>query len=610
MIFIASLLIGLVAGLRAMTAPAIVAWAAWLGWIDLSATWAAFFASGWAVLAFSIAALGEFVTDQLPTTPSRKVPPQFAARIASGGLAGAALGAAAGSWGLGLGAGIVGAVIGTLLGADARGRLAARFGSDRPAAFLEDAAAVVLAPDRRVAGMSERFDAIVIGGGQAGPSLAVRLASAGQSVAIVERRFLGGTCVNTGCRPTKTLIASAYAAHLARRAADFGIAAGPVTADMARVKARIDAIVLEARQGQEDWLRATPNVTLIQGHARLTGPRTVAVGDRALTAGRIFLNVGARAAVPNLPGVDRVATLNNSTLLALDTLPEHLVVVGGGYIGLEFAQAFRRLGAAVTVVEKGPRLIAHEDADIADAIREFLAAEGVTVRTGAECIHFAPRGDRIAVGVSCEDGAPEEIGSHVLLAMGRQPNTDDLGLDSAGVATDARGTIQVDDRLATSVPGIWALGECNGRGAFTHTAYNDYEIVAANLLDGADRRVTDRRPAYALFTDPPLGRAGMTEAEARASGRRVLVGTRPMTKVSRAVEKGETRGFIKVLADADTREILGAAILGTGGDEAIHAVLDLMYAGAPVETMLGAVHIHPTVSELLPTVFGEMRPLE
>ena len=377
---------------------------------------------------------------------------------------------------------------------------------------------------------------------------------------------------------------------------------------MGAVKARVDRIVVEARQGLVDWL--TGHRELHPGRRGMRGsgqPREVAVGDRVLEAERVFINVGARAAVPGLPGVDGCRTLSNSSLLALDVLPRHLVVVGGGYVGLEFAQAYRRFGAEVTVIEKGPRLIGREDADVSEAVRGVLEAEGIAVRTGAECIRFAPYGDAVAVGVTCEDGAPEEVGSHVLLAMGRQPNTDDLGLEEAGVDTDGRGYIRVDEALATNVPGIWALGECNGRGAFTHTAYNDYEIVAANLLDGGARRVGDRRPAYALFTDPPLGRAGMTEAEARAAGRRVLVGTRPMSRVSRAVEKGETLGFMKVLADADTREILGAAILGVGGDEAVHAVLDLMYARAPVETMRGAVHIHPTVAELLPTVFGEMR---
>ena len=459
--------------------------------------------------------------------------------------------------------------------------------------------------------MSERFDAIVIGGGQAGPSLAARLAGAGLSTAIVERRHFGGTCVNTGCRPTKTLVASAYAAQLARRAAEYGVRLGaPVEVDIGAVKARMRKVVEDARHGLDDWMAGTPGLTVVRGHARFRAPGEVAVGDRVLAAERIFVNVGGRAAVPDLPGVGDVDYFDNATILASEELPRHLVVVGGGYVGLEFAQIYRRFGSEVTVVEKGPRLIAHEDPDVSDAVREILEAEGIAVRLGAECIRFAPRGGSIEVGVSCEDGPPAETGSHVLLAMGRRPNTDDLGLDAAGIEADARGFIRVDETLATNVPGIWALGECNGRGAFTHTAYNDFEIVAANLLDGGARKVSDRLQAYALFTDPPLGRAGMTEAEARKSGRPVLVGSRPMTKVGRAVEKGETLGFMKVLVDAETRAILGAAILGTGGDEAVHAVLDLMYAGAPVETALRAVHIHPTVSELLPTVFGELRPLE
>jgi pyruvate/2-oxoglutarate dehydrogenase complex dihydrolipoamide dehydrogenase (E3) component len=454
----------------------------------------------------------------------------------------------------------------------------------------------------------DRFDDIVIGGGQAGPSLAARLARSGRSVALIERKFLGGTCVNTGCRPTKTLIASAKVAEMARRAGDYGIGVGPVTTDMAAVHARVARVVEDGRRGLVDWVRGVAGLTLVEGHARMTSANTVVVGDRTLGAERIFLNVGARAALPDLPGVRDVPTLDNVGLLGLDELPGHLVVVGGGYIGLEFGQAFRRLGSEVTIVEKGPALIGREDPDVSEAVRGLLEAEGIRVRAHAECIRFAARDGGVAVHVDCADGAPEEVGTHVLLAMGRRPNTDDLGLEAAGVVTDARGVVRVDDRLATNVPGIWALGECNGRGAFTHTAYNDYEIVAANLLDGGDRKVTDRLTAYALFTDPPLGRVGMSETEARASGRRVLVGKRPMTKVSRAVEKGETRGFIKVLADADTREILGAAILGVEGDEAIHAILDLMYARAPVETITRAVHIHPTVAELLPTAFQEMTP--
>lgn len=457
--------------------------------------------------------------------------------------------------------------------------------------------------------MTQSFDAIVVGAGQAGPSLAARLAAAGLKTAIVERKLFGGTCVNTGCTPTKTLVASAYAAHLARRAADFGVSIpGPIAIDMKRVKARADTVSANSRASVETWLRGLDGLTVLHGHARFEGPDTIRVGDRLLTAPRIFLNVGARASVPDMPGVDTVSYLTNTTILRLDAVPRHLVVVGGSYIGLEFAQMYRRFGAQVTVVEKGPRLIAREDEDVSEAIRGILMDEGITVRTDATCIGFKLHPEGVAVDVDCTSGDPAVIGSHVLLAVGRRPNTDDLGLDRAGVAVDSRGMIVVDDGLATSVPGIWALGDCNGRGAFTHTAYNDYEIVAANLLDGASRRVSDRLPGYALYIDPPLGRVGMTETEARRTGRPVLVSKRPMTRVARAVEKGETKGFMKIVADADTNRILGAAILGPGGDEAIHGILDMMNAGADYETLKWAVPIHPTVSELIPTVLGSLEP--
>ena len=455
--------------------------------------------------------------------------------------------------------------------------------------------------------MSRRFDAIVIGAGQAGPSLAGRLTAAGMTVALVERHLFGGTCVNTGCKPTKTLVASAYAAHLARRAADYGVMTGAVAIDMARVHARSQKISIDGRAGVEHWLRGMAGCTVLTGHARLEGPGKVRIDDELLEADRIFLNVGGRAAVPDMPGVHDVPFFTNSSLLATDILPEHLVVVGGSYIGLEFAQMYRRFGAKVTVVEKGPRLIGREDTEVSDAVRDILEREDIAVRTGAECIRFSRREEGVEVHVDCAEGAPAVIGSHLLLAVGRRPNTDDLGLEAAGVATDGRGYIKVDDGLETSVPGIWALGDCNGRGAFTHTAYNDFEIVAANLLDGADRKVSDRIPAYALYIDPPLGRVGMTRAEAKAAGHRLLVGKRPMTLVGRAVEKDETLGFMTVVADADSHVILGAAILGTGGDEAIHAVLDMMAAGGTVDTLARTMHIHPTVSELLPTVASELQ---
>jgi pyruvate/2-oxoglutarate dehydrogenase complex dihydrolipoamide dehydrogenase (E3) component len=459
--------------------------------------------------------------------------------------------------------------------------------------------------------MTARFDAIIIGAGQAGPALAGRLTAAGMTVAMVERKLFGGTCVNTGCTPTKALVASAYAAHLARRGADYGVTiGGPVAVDMAAVKARVDAITERSRSGIIDWLEAMERCTVYRGHARFESAREVRVGDDLLAADRIFINVGGRAVVPDMPGVDRIRTLTNSTILELDRLPRHLVIVGGSYVGLEFAQLYRRFGAEVTVIEKSARLIQHEDEDVSDAVCEIIEGEGVHVRLSAECIRFEPRGDDIAAGVECETGDPEVLGSHVLLAVGRRPNTDDLGLDKAGVAIDARGNITVDDELRTNVAGIWALGDCNGKGAFTHTAYNDFEVAAANLLDGDPRRASDRITAYALYIDPPLGRVGLTEAAVRRSGRRALVGTRPMTRVARAIEKGDTRGFMKILVDADSEQIVGASILGTGGDEAIHCILDVMSAKAPYRVLQRTMHIHPTVSELIPTMLGELRPLE
>jgi len=452
------------------------------------------------------------------------------------------------------------------------------------------------------------FDAIIIGGGQAGPSLAGRLTAAGMSVALIERKLVGGTCVNTGCMPTKALVASAYAAHLARRAGDFGVTTGPVGIDMGKVAARAHGVTMKARTGNEHWLETMERMTFLRGHARLTGPDTVSVDGELLTAPRIFLNVGGRASVPDMPGVHDVPYLDNTDIVALDVIPEHLVVIGGSYIGLEFAQMYRRFGAKVTIVERNERLVPREDRDISEAIRGILEDEGIAIRTSANCIAFAAHDSGVAVSVNCRSGEPSVVGSHLLLAVGRRPNTDDLGLDTVGVKTDAHGYIVVDDGLQTNVPGIWALGDCNGRGAFTHTAYNDFEIVAANLLDGEERKVSDRVPAYGLFIDPPLGRVGMTEAQARASGRPILVSTRPMTRVNRAVEKGETKGLMKIVTDAETQRILGAAILGTGGDEAIHGILDMMNADQPAGVLRWAVPIHPTVSELIPTVLGDLAP--
>ncbi len=458
--------------------------------------------------------------------------------------------------------------------------------------------------------MTNQFDAIIIGTGQAGPYLAGRLTKAGFKVAIIERNLFGGTCVNTGCIPTKTMVASAYAAHMARRAADFGVDVnGHVSVDMRRVKARKDAVSGQSRMGVETGLKELKNCTVYQGHARFESPRVVSVGPERLTADRIFINVGGRAVVPQIPGLEQVEYLTNSSMMGIDFLPRHLIIVGGSYVGLEFGQMFRRFGSEVTILEMGSRLIRREDEDVSGAIQEILEHEDINVRLNAKCIGFSRRGEEIITRVECANGPAEVSGTHVLLAVGRRPNTDDLGLEDAGVAMDERGYIVVDDQLRTSAPGIWALGDCNGKGAFTHTSFNDSEIVAANLLDNDPRRVSDRITAYALYIDPPLGRAGMTEAEVRKTGRRALVGKRAMTRVSRAVEKGETQGFMKIVVDAQTREVLGAAILGTGGDEVIHSILDVMYAKAPYTVIQRAVHIHPTVSELIPTMLGELEPL-
>jgi pyruvate/2-oxoglutarate dehydrogenase complex dihydrolipoamide dehydrogenase (E3) component len=455
---------------------------------------------------------------------------------------------------------------------------------------------------------AQPFDAIIIGAGQAGPPLAGRLTAAGQRVAVIERKHVGGTCVNTGCIPTKTLVASAHAAHLARRGAEYGVGTGPVTVDMAKVKARKDGIMLEDRNGVQDWLDGMDGCTFFHGHARFEDPHTIRVGDDLLRGERIYLNVGGRAVVPDIPGLSDVEFLTNVSVLELDTVPEHLVVVGGSYIALEFAQMYRRFGARVTVVERGSRLASREDEDVSTTIREILEAEGIDIVLAADDVRI----------VKCDSGfeltpragADPIAGSHLLLAVGRLPNTDDLKLEAAGVQTDERGYVVVDDQLRTNVDHIWAMGDCNGKGAFTHTSYNDFEMVAANLLDGDPRKVSDRITTYALYIDPPLGRAGLTVDQVRKSGRKALVGKRPMTRVGRAVEKGETQGFMKVVVDADTDEILGAAVFGVGGDEAIHCILDVMSAKAPYTTLARTMHIHPTVSELIPTVLQEMSPLD
>jgi len=459
--------------------------------------------------------------------------------------------------------------------------------------------------------MSKKYDAIVIGTGQSGPALAGRLNQEGLTTAIIERKLVGGTCVNVGCTPTKTLVGSARVAYAAREAERFGISiAGDISVDMRRVKTRVDEVAGASNQGVTKWLGGMDDVDLIRGHAHFVDAHSVEVNGDVLEAEKIFINVGARARIPDWDGLNEVPFFTNSSILDVDFLPEHLLIVGGSYIGLEFAQIYRRFGSEVTVVEMSDRIIGRDDEDVSAAVQEILEGEGVRFRLQADCIEARATDSGIAVRVTCEDGPEEETGSHLLLAVGRVPNTDDLGLDKAGIESSRFGMINVDDHLCTNVPGVWAIGDVNGRGAFTHTSYNDYEIVVANLFDDDPRKVSDRILCYGLFIDPPLGRIGMTENEVRASGRRALVGKRMMTRVSRAREFGETRGFIKIIVDADTEEILGAAILGLNGDEAIHCLLDTMYARKPYTVISRAVHIHPTVAELIPTVLQEMVPLE
>ncbi len=457
--------------------------------------------------------------------------------------------------------------------------------------------------------MNTTYDAIVIGTGQSGPSLAVKLAGAGRKTAVIERKLFGGTCVNVGCIPSKTLIASAHAAHVARRAAEFGVVLqGEVKVDMARVKARKDEVVKQSNDGVTSWLEGTKGLTVIRGHARFEGPKEVRVNGDLLTAKEIFLDVGARATVPAIPGLENVSYLTNTSMMEVDTLPDHLIIIGGSYIALEFAQMYRRFGSKVTVVERGPRILSREDEDVSSTMQTILEGEGVVFRTSAEGMKIEKRSGASSFAVVTGKGTPIE-GSHLLLAVGRTPNTNDLGIDKAGIALDARGYITVDDELRTNVPGIWAMGDVNGRGAFTHTSYNDYEIVAANLLENDPRRVSDRITAYAVYTDPPLARIGMTMAEVKKSGKKALVGTMQMARIGRARERSETQGFLRVLVDAESKKILGASFLGIEADEVVHSLLDVMYTGAPYTVIQRAVHIHPTVSELVPTLLGDLKPL-
>lgn len=452
--------------------------------------------------------------------------------------------------------------------------------------------------------MSDHFDAIIIGTGQAGPSLASTLVKEGLNIAIIERKRFGGTCVNTGCIPTKTLIASARAAWVARNAAAYGVEiGGPVSADMKKVKARKDSVAGASETAVHKSLQELKGCSVIEGHARFTGPHTIQVNGQTLEAPQIFINTGARASVPPIPGLSQIPYLTNSGMVDLDFLPGHLLILGGSYISLEFAQMYKRFGSQVTIIERAPHLIFREDPDISEAVREILESENIRIVTGAQEI----RGAGPDPVISWKGG--EAKGSHLLVALGRTPNTDDLGIEAAGLKLNEHGYIVVDDELRTNVPGIWAMGDANGKGAFTHTSYNDFEIVAADRVHPGSRRVSDRIEAYNVYIDPPLARCGMSETAVRKSGKPALMAIRPMTKVGRAIEKGETKGFLKILVDAESNQILGASLLGVECDEVIHCILDTMYAKAPYQTLQRAMHIHPTVSELIPTLLGDLKPL-
>jgi pyruvate/2-oxoglutarate dehydrogenase complex dihydrolipoamide dehydrogenase (E3) component len=459
--------------------------------------------------------------------------------------------------------------------------------------------------------MAHKYDAIIIGAGQAGFPLAGKLAGEkGWQTALIEANLLGGTCVNTGCTPTKTMVASARAAHLARRGGDFGVQTGPIEIDMHKVRERVRSRSATSREGLEDWLGSLESLDIIYGHAAFSGPKTVTVNGEELSADHIFINTGARARLAPIPGIEAVDAMTNEDILELAEVPQHLIVIGGSYIGLEFSQAMRRFGAAVTILEASPRLIGREDPDISEEVRSIMENEGITIYTEASDITLRKVGHTTVASFQVKGKALEVAGTHLLVATGRQPNTDKLGLDKAGIETDKRGYIKVDDRLQTSVEGVYALGDVNGEGAFTHTSYNDFEILDDILFGDDTRRLSDRITTYGLFIDPPLGRVGMTEAQARDAGHEVLVATKPMSHVGRALEKDETQGLMKFLVDAQTERILGAAILGTGGDEIIASITNVMYTGAPYTVIQNAVHIHPTVAELIPSTLGSLAPIE
>jgi pyruvate/2-oxoglutarate dehydrogenase complex dihydrolipoamide dehydrogenase (E3) component len=458
---------------------------------------------------------------------------------------------------------------------------------------------------------ADRFDAIVVGTGQAGVPLAVALAQAGRRTAIIERRNVGGTCVNEGCTPTKTMVASARTAYVARRAADYGVRTGFVSVDLAAVVARKRTVVESFRHGGEKRL-AKAGVELIRGNACYLDARTIrvaTVGDaaRTVTSPLSVINTGGHPARPDIPGLDEVTAFDSMSIMELTALPDHLVVIGGGYVAVEFAQMFRRFGSAVTIIQRGPRLLGREDPDVADGLAEVLRGEGVEVLLGAMPTRVEPgRETAVAVTAMTAEGERTVSGSHLLVATGREPNTATLGLDAAGVEKHARGYVKVNERLQTTAPGIYAAGDVTGAPEFTHVSYDDYRILRRNLLENGHATTTGRLVPYTVFTDPQLGRIGMTESEARGMGLNVRVARLPMSAVARAIETDETRGFMKVVVDANTQRILGAAILGLEGGEIMGAIEIAMLGELPYPRLRDAIFAHPTLMEALNTLFGTL----
>ena len=454
------------------------------------------------------------------------------------------------------------------------------------------------------------YDAIVIGSGQGGGPMAHKLADLGWKVALVEREYLGGSCINYGCTPSKTMIASASVAHNARRAPEFGIYVGNVTVNLAEVVARKNKVVLQWRQGQQEQVERRPTLDLYRGHGRFTGPHTIEVNGQILTGKHIFINTGTRPRIVPIPGLDEVEYLTNRNIMDLTETPEHLIILGGSYLGLEFGQMFRRFGSRVTIVERGNQIMSREDEEVAQTLQEALEGEGIIFHLGKEATRVGKNGRGLEVMVSYQDGGIQTLsGSHLLLAAGQVPNSDDLGLEAAGIETDEDGYIEVNERLETSVPGVWAIGDVKGGPAFTHVSYDDHLIIYDNLIHNKNRSVKDRIIPYALYTDPELGRVGLTEKAAREAGYSLKVGQIPMARVARAIERGETAGLMKVVVNGDNDRILGAAILGTAGGELVQTLMALMMAGAPYTVFEKAMFIHPTLTEGFFALMDNVEPV-